>query len=148
MPDATPGGTMERRELVGGGLVASLAAMAAPARAEAAAGEEDTIRVAKSIEDLRQVYERDLRTPNIDEVRRQLRTFLKAHQKYPDFIEVGTDVWEAIYDWHVKHQQPLVARMMGDGRYGITFMFTTVILRSDQSDAYVGYPYDASEPRR
>jgi len=144
------GGTMERRDLVGGGLVASLAAFAAPAPAEAAAaaGEEDTIRVARSIEDLRRVYEQHLTTPNIDEVRRQLRSWLKSHQKYPDFLEVGADIWEAVYDWHVKYQQPIVARLMADGRYAITFMFTTVILRADQPDVYIGYPYDASEPRR
>jgi hypothetical protein len=140
---------MERRELVGGGLVAGLAAMAAPARAEtaAAAGEEDPL-VARSVDELRRVYEQQLRAPNIDEVRRQLRSFLKAHQKYPDFIEVGADVWETVYDWHVRHQQPIVARMLGDGRYGITFMFTTIIMRPDQPDVYMGYPYDASEPRR
>jgi hypothetical protein len=144
---------MERREMMGGGLVASLAALAAPVATEAApaevtaAGEEDTL-VAGAVDGLRRVYEQQLRAPNIDEVRRTLRTFLKSHQKYPDFLEVGTDVWEAVYDWHVKHQQPLVARVLADGRYGITFMFTTLIMRPDQPDVYMGYPYDASEPRR
>ena len=140
---------MERRELVGGGLVASLAALAVPERAEAAAAEDEEIaRVARSLEELRQVYERDLTGPNIEELRRQQRAFLKSHQKYPDFVEVGADVWEAVYQWHVKNQQPLVARMMADGRYAITFMFTTVIMRADQPDTYVGYPYDASESRK
>jgi hypothetical protein len=139
---------MERRELMGGGLVAGLAALGAPAPAEAAAaGEEDTL-VAKSIDEVRRVYEQHLRTPNIDELRRQQRIFLKAHQKYPDFMEVGADVWEAVYDWHVKYQQPIVARVLADGRYAITFLFTTVIMRPDQSDNYVGLPYDASEARR
>jgi hypothetical protein len=139
---------MERRELMGGGLVAGLAAFAAPAPAAAEAAEEEDKLVAKSIDDLRRAYEQQLRAPNIDDVRRALREFLKSHQKYPDFLEVGVGVWEALYDWHVKHQQPIVARMLADGRYGITFMFTTVIMRPDQPDVYMGYPYDASEPRR
>jgi cystathionine beta-lyase family protein involved in aluminum resistance len=142
---------MERRELVGGGLVASLAALAAPERAEAAAAgaeDEEIARVARSLEELRRVYEQQVQAPNVDELRRQQRAFLKSHQKYPDFVEVGADVWEAVYFWHVKHQQPIVARMMADGRYAITFMFTTVVLRADQPDSYVGYPYDASEPRK
>ena len=139
---------MERRELVGGGLVASLAALAAPERAEAAAENEEIARVARSLDELRRAYEQQLITPNVDELRRQQRAFLKAHQKYPDFVEVGADVWEAVYQWHVKHQQPIVARLMADGRYAITFMFTTVIMRADQPDSYVGYPYDAGEPRK
>jgi hypothetical protein len=139
---------MERRELMGGGFVAGLAAIAAPAPAEAAAGLEEDTLVARSIDEVRRVYEQQLRAPNIDEVRRQQRTHLKAHQKYPDFLEVGADVWEALYDWHVKYQQPIVARVLADGRYAITFLFTTVIMRPDQSDSYVGLPYDASEPRR
>ena len=139
---------MDRRELMGGGLAASLAALAVPAPAAAETAAEEDTRVAKSIEDLRQAYEHQLRVPNIDEVRRQQRTHLKSHQKYPDFLEVGADVWEAVYDWHVKYQQPIVARVLADGRYAITFLFTTVIMRPDQPDGYVGPPYDGSEPRR
>ena len=144
---------MERRDLMGGGLVASLAALAAPARAEAsaagaAAAAEDDALVARAIDEFRRAYEQQLRTPVLDDVRRTLREFLKSHQKYPDFVEVGVGVWEAVYDWHVQHQQPIVARVLGDGRYALTFMFTTLVLRSDQPEMYMGYPYDASEPRK
>ena len=109
-----------------------------PAAEAAAAEDEEIARVARSLEELRQVYERDLTGPNLDELRRQQRAFLKSHQKYPDFVEVGVDVWRSV-QWHVKNQQPLVARMMADGRHAITFMFTTVIMRADQPDTYVGY---------
>jgi hypothetical protein len=36
--------------------------------------------------------------PALSRVCDQQRSFLKAHQKFPDFIEVGIDVWESVYD--------------------------------------------------
>ena len=58
-------------------------------------------------------------------------------------MEVGSDVWESLYDWHVRHQQPMTAARTADGRYVMTVMFTTVILRPDQATNYVGYGFDA-----
>ena len=44
----------------------------------------------------------------------QIKTFLRQAGKYPDYIEVGTDVWHQVYDWHVRYQQPMtVARSRG-----------------------------------
>jgi len=67
---------------------------------------------------------------------------LAATQRYPAFLEVGIEVWDHIYDWHVKHRQPLDARLLADGRYAMTFTFTTLVLRPDQSPDYVSVPYD------
>ena len=75
------------------------------------------------------------------EVRRQFGIFLKANQKYPDFCEIGPAVFTDIYDWHVRYQQPIeVSRV--DNRTAIRFMFTWLILRPEQADAYVGIPFD------
>jgi hypothetical protein len=56
-------------------------------------------------------------------------------------------VWEALYDWHVRYQQPLNVQRTADGRYVMAFMFTTLILRPDQAPDYIGPPFDNSSDR-
>jgi hypothetical protein len=82
-------------------------------------------------------------SPELARIREQQRTFLKANQKFPDFIDVGIDVWENVYDWHVRHQQPVAITRTANGRYVMTVMFTTLILRPEQTNSYVGYGFDA-----
>lgn len=143
---------MERRQLMGGGLLAGLAglASASPAGAAAAAGdgERDTL-VAGAIADLGRGLERRAADPwgGVNRVREQLRVFLKSTSRYPEYVEVGVEVWDAVHDWHVTYQQPLVMTRVGDGRYAMTFMFTTLLLRPDQDPDYISYPFDNDRPR-
>lgn len=148
---------MERRNLMGGGLAAGLGALVATAAAApeaAAAQRDDGERVARAIDNLRGTFQGQFETallaPNraMRAIRRQQREWVRATHKYPDFIEVGLDVWDGLHDWHVQHQQPLAMTRRPDGRYMMSFMFTTVILRSDQAPDYVGYPFDADGTRR
>jgi hypothetical protein len=37
--------------------------------------------------------------PELDAVREAQKTYLRTSGKFPDFIEVGTNVWYAIYGW-------------------------------------------------
>jgi hypothetical protein len=138
------GGTMmERRNLVGGGLLASAAALLT-ASPTASAQRNDDDGVAAAIADLQKTVERGLAvSPELTRIREQQRTFLKANQKFPDFIEIGIGVWENLYDWHVRHQQPLDVNRTGDGRYVMTVMFTTLVLRPEQDSTYVGFGFDA-----
>ena len=135
---------MERRNLVGGGLLASAAAVLAAAPLPAAQRNNDDAEVASAIADLQSVVERSLAvSPELTRIRDQQRTFLKANQKFPDFIDVGIGVWENLYDWHVRHQQPLNVARTADGRYVMTVMFTTLILRPEQDNNYVSFGFDA-----
>ena len=137
---------MERRNLVGGGLMASAAALLAADAPPAAAAQRDgldTQPIVRALEELRRVIDRgqDV-SPELTRIREQQRVFLRANQKFPDFMEVGSAVWERVYDWHVRHQQPLaIART--EGRYVMTVMFTTLLLRPDQDPNYVGFGFDA-----
>jgi hypothetical protein len=134
---------MERRNLVGGGLLASAAALfsAAPA---ASAQRNDDEAVAAAIADLQKTIQRGLDvSPELTRIREQQRTFLKANQKFPDFIDIGIGVWENLYDWHVRHQQPLSIGRTAEGRYVMTVMFTTLILRPEQDSSYVSFGFDA-----
>lgn len=134
---------MERREVVGGGLVGLTALFGASPGAEAA--QRDDPEVARAIDRLRQSIEERLDTPfaELREIRQQQRTFLKGNYKFPEFIEIGVSVWDRVYDWHVRHQvAPTIVRR-DDGRYTMTFMFTTLVLRPEMVDTYVGFGYDA-----
>ena len=135
---------MERRNLVGGGMLATAAALIGGAEQASAAQADDSGAVARAVENLRATLMRTLAvSPELDRIREQQRVFLKSNQKFPDFLEVGIDVWENVYDWHVRHQQPIVATRTADGRYVMTVMFTTLILRPDQAGGYIGYAFDA-----
>jgi hypothetical protein len=78
---------------------------------------------------------RPIRTKQID--------YLKATSKFPDFIDVGVDMWMAAHDWHVRLQQPLVLGRDTTGRYTMTLEFTQLVLRPDVTADYVSVPYDA-----
>ena len=135
---------MERRNLVGGGMLATAAALIGSAEQASAAQADDGAAVARAVENLRAALVRTLAvSPELDRIREQQRVFLKSNQKFPDFLEVGIDVWENVYDWHVRHQQPIAATRTADGRYVMTVMFTTLILRPDQVNGYIGYGFDA-----
>ena len=135
---------VERRNLVGGGLAAGLAALAAAVPAEAAQRDDDGA-LSREVRDLRQTIESNFNRPwqQIARIREQQRIWIRANHKYPDFIEVGIDVWDALHDWHVRYQQPMAMTRTGDGRYVMPFMFTTFILRPDTEPGYVGPPFDA-----
>ncbi len=135
---------MQRRALVSGGLLAGVAALSEPASAQAAAADGDDRLVAGAVGELRRTIEQQHEQPwrGVARVRAEQQTFLRATYKYPEFIEVGVTVWNAMHDWHVVFQQPLTMTRQPDGRYQMTFMFTTLVLRPDQPPDYVGDGYD------
>jgi hypothetical protein len=150
---------MERRNLVNGGLAAGLTALLAPAAAEPAAaggaggGQDGDGRVANAVGELRRSLEQQFQAQRagpwagVNAIRRQQHEWLKASQKYPDFMEIGIGIWDSVHDWHVQHQQPIGVTRLADGRYAMAFMFTTLLLRPDMAAEFVGYPFDA-EGRR
>jgi hypothetical protein len=135
-----------------GGLVAGVAALASAAPVAAAGvaadGERDTL-VAGAVADLGRTIERQAAAPwrGIARVREQQRLFLRSAGRYPEYVEVGVQVWEAVHDWHVTYRQPLSMTRASDGRYTMAFMFTTLLLRPDLDPDYVGYPFDTDRPR-
>lgn len=78
----------------------------------------------------------------VEKLRDAMVTFLRGHQKYPDYIDVGYLVFHLIYDWHVRNRQPLTVGRNADGRYGLMFMFTRLLLRADAVPDFIGVPYD------
>ena len=135
-----------------GGAVSALTAPAEAAGSEAAAQIPDRLMedlaravredVARAVRTVRDEMARQYTFWEIAAVRDQQRTHLRANGKFPDFIEVGTDVWQQVYDWHVRFQQPIALGRTAEGRYTILLIATTVVMRTDMAPNYLGPPYD------
>jgi hypothetical protein len=136
---------VDRRSLLNGTLFSGLAAFAPEQQSRSSSQDNrDDLAVAKAINDLNTTVQHAVQTsPELARIRDQQRVFLRANQKYPDFIEVGLGVWETVVDWHVRHRQPLSVSRSAEGRYIMAVGFTTLILRPELSDNYVGPGMDA-----
>ena len=98
--------------------------------------------IVTALKDLRASIDNQQIFSDIGQVRQKMVDYLKAQQKFPDFIEVGIDIWMAAYDWHVKHLQPILVGRDQVGRYTLTLMQTTLILRPDVVANFISTPYD------
>ena len=112
------------------------------ATAEAAQRSTETTEVERqSLEALKEIARHlgTLEDPAVIElIRAAQRNFLRANQRFPEFIEIGISVWEQMYDWHIHTQQPLTLVRLNDGRYGMTTMMTTLVLTVGAAANYVG----------
>ena len=140
-----------RREIVSGGIVAATLG-AGPEEALAAAplpqSRESDEKIVSLLTEIRDELKgakpncNVIDCPEIERVRNEQRTFLKGRNKFPDYIEVGADIWDRLCDWHVEHQVPLQVSRTAEGRYAMAFFLTFVVLRSDVANSYVGQGYD------
>jgi len=141
---------IDRRELLAlGGMLGGLAARGETAEAVAVGTGtgEMTDRTAQEIVDglkalTSAIYAAQSFGP-VTPVRTKQLDYLKANNKFPDFIDVGTDVWMGVYDWHVRLQQPIVVGRDGAGRYTLLLGFTVLVLRPDFVPNFISVPYDA-----
>jgi hypothetical protein len=126
-----------------GGILAGGEAAAEPAAAAAAQrSDEGSDRIAASIDRLRDELRSEQLFTEIVAIREAQKTFLRVNLKFPDYIDVGSDIWFAVYDWHVRWQQPLTIGRDPLNRYTIVVNQTAVVLRPDSVGSYVGIPYD------
>jgi hypothetical protein len=138
-----------RRTLVGASILGGLVGTLAGADAETApafdqqTSERSVERIAEALAGLRDDRRLPQRFSELGPLREAQKTFLRVNGKFPDFIEVGVDVWFTVHDWHVRWQQPLTLGRDGLGRYTIVLNQTTLILRPEVLGAYIGIPYDS-----
>jgi hypothetical protein len=135
-----------RRHLLGTTLLGGLLGTTVPP-AGGEYGQLSDPRAQEIVEGLKEIRRAidSQRQPNNAEIvglRQRQMDFLRASGKFPDFIEAGSDVWFGVYDWHVRHFQPMTLGRDATGRYTIMLMSTAVILRPDSPPTFVGIPYD------
>jgi|SRR6185369_5782628 len=138
---------IDRRQLLTvGGLFGALA----PAGAEPAYGEAqmsdraaaDMVTTLRSISDrIRDMIAQQSFDAILPLRNRQIE-YLKANNKFPDFIDVSADIWMAVYDWHVRLQQPLTLGRDSTGRYTLMLGYTALVLRPDVVSNFMSAPYD------
>jgi hypothetical protein len=123
--------------LVGGGG-AGAAHAAAPIGREASAvdGEAELRDIAKELRQFRETSTSI--STDVAAVREQQYVYLKSTGRYPDYIDVGIGIWERVYDWHVRWQQPITITRTPDGGYAMAFMLTTLLLKPNMQPNYVG----------
>ena len=124
----------------GGGVAAASAQSAEAISAEALRG------ILRELQEVREAVDLTLRQNSlaigaIVPIRRAFELFLRSNMKYPDYCEIGYNVFTELYDWHVKHRQPIEVQRV-EGRMAIRFMFTWMLLRPEQDPNFVGIPYD------
>lgn len=95
-----------------------------------------------ALKDLKTAVDNQRLFIEITPVRDRMVEFLRSQSKFPDFIEVGVAVWMDVYDWHVRHLQPLNVGRDQQGRYTLSFMATTLILRPESNPNFMGPAYD------
>jgi hypothetical protein len=132
---------ISRRELLATGVAAG--ALARPDDA-GAAQDSDTAYLSHMLEELRSIRKAISASgaTAIAQIRLAQRTFLKNTGRFPEFVDVGFDVFESALDWLVSVQQPVAISRMGDGRYTLPLFVTTIVLRPDFPDNYIGQGYD------
>ena len=140
---------LSRRELITGGVAGTVASRHAEyAPAAQSRDEIDLLRdISRQIGGVESTLSRAMFSNAVvfglaSKVRGQMEVFFRSNQKFPDFIDVGYNVFMDIYDWHIKNRQQLVVTRGVDSRYWMQFMFTTIILRAEQDLNYIGIPYD------
>jgi hypothetical protein len=124
-----------------GGLVFGLpvAGSLAAGTAEAAQSSEDpAAATVAAVRELADVIRAQQDLPVLGRIRTVQQVFLRGTQQYPTYIEVGIRVWDQLYDWHIRTRQTLPITVLASGRYAITTLLSTFVLRLDADDNYIG----------
>lgn len=136
-----------RAMLTGSALGGLFSAVSGSTEARAAAAPQSSDRatedVARAILTVRDEIARQYTFAEIAPIRDQIRTFVRLNGKFPDYVDVGIDVWYQVHDWHVRFQQPTTIGRLPDGRYSIALMATIVVMRPDAAPNFIGMPYDS-----
>jgi hypothetical protein len=132
-----------RQALATGGLLGALVAGSdegAAAQSPQGISDASVRDLTKAIDNVETAIVGPLPFTEIAAIRTRQVDFLRAQGRFPDFIEAGTDVWFAVYDWHVRHSQPTTLGRDSTGRYTLTLLFTTIVLRPDVAPSFIGVP--------
>lgn len=136
---------ISRREVVTAGVLGTLAGST---RADAAQDDAGVIRALKEIhlelQRLGGVVDNTTKVTGgyLSTIRERFTLHLRASGKFPDFMEIGTEPFYEVYDWHIRHQQQIQITRISEQRFAIQWMFTQLIVRSEVEPKFLGVPFD------
>jgi hypothetical protein len=131
-----------RRDWLKAALFGGFAVAPRPTGADQTPSDRQAQDMIDALKEMKKAIETAHSFTEITEVRMRQVAFLKGEWKFPDFIEVGVDVWLGVHDWHVKHALPMVIGRDPNNRYTIMLLSTTLILRPDMLPTHIGNPYE------
>jgi hypothetical protein len=153
---------LTRRELVTGAAIGAVATVTTAADTSAAPIDVSDTAPPQDVDNaaLRKIAEKTTEIDqNLDRLAGAFRTntlaygyvpklreiytlYWRTNGRFPEFCDVGSDVFYDIYDWHIKNGLPIPVSRTADGRMVITFMYTQLLVRVDQTPSYIGVPFD------
>jgi len=143
---------ISRREVVTAGVLGSLTGSAVTA--EASQNDQDEAqmrailnRMVSEMQRMNTTLGQGLVGPGLDagpiaDIRARFTVHVRSAGKFPDFLEIGTNLFYAVYDWHVRHGQQIQITRIAEQRFAIQFMFTQLIVRWEQDLNFIGVPFD------
>ena len=136
---------ISRREVVTAGVLGTLAGSTADVEAAQDAGIIRALRdINEELQRLGGVVDSTSRVTSggLGEIRQRFTVHLRAAGKFPDFMEIGTDHFYEVYDWHIRHQQQIQITRISEQRFAIQWMFTQLIVRYEVEPKFLGVPFD------
>ena len=125
---------ISRRDLLASSVAAG--ALIAPDDAGATRTQSDDARYyTEMISELREIRRAVSieGTQAITNIRAAQRTYLKNSSRFPEFIDVGYDVFQSVVDWLVAVRQPVTINRLTDGRYTVALFASTIVLQAGLS---------------
>lgn len=139
---------LTRRQVVTGGVIAGAATVVSEQSGASADQRDASERSASILAEIRDELKRartscaPAECAEVERIRTEQRTFIKGRSKFPDYLDVGIEVWERLCDWHVKNFLPLQVSRTAEGRYTMPLFQTFIVLRPDLGNSYIGQGYE------
>jgi hypothetical protein len=131
---------LSRRELIAAGAGIHLTGGSAAAAAQ---NEGAIASLRGDIQEIRSILTANpVSTPTVTTLRERQRQFYRINQRFPEYIDVGFRVWEAMQDWHIRNLRPLNISRTGDGRWQMDFILTVLVLKYELPENDISIPYD------
>ena len=143
---------ISRREVVAAGVLGTLGASGHVEAAAAQGIDAQTMKealkgVEESIDELKASLEKclagnSMSYSGVGAVRAKIQEYTRTTGRFPEYCDIGLDIFYDVYDWHVRQQQQIQISRIADQRMAIQFMFTQLVLRWENPPGYVGTPFD------
>jgi hypothetical protein len=141
---------LNRRDMLAAGLLGSIAPTGEgeTQSTDALAIREALNRIVDSLDEIKASLDAGLRGNtttygSLGVIKGKLETWVRTTGRFPEYWDVGINVFLEIYDWHIRQKQPIQISRIAEQRMAIQWQFTQYVLRWENEPGYIGQqPYD------